>query len=412
MSNLAAAPIRRPELLFIFITVLVDVISMGIVVPVLPQLVLGFLGQDFTSAADMLGLFISVWALMQFVASPVIGALSDHFGRRPIVLVSNLALATDHLIMAFAPALWVLFVGRVLSGICSATVSTAYAYIADTTPQDRRAGAYALLSTAFGLGFVLGPVLGGFLGHLDLRLPFLVAAALGLANFLYGFFILPESLPSHLRVPFSLRSANPLISLRLLRRSSQLSRLGVVSFILHTAQQVLPACAVLYMTYRYGWDGPQIGLTLAAVGISYVIIQGGIMRPLSKRLPEKTLATIGFVMGIAGFWTYGSASVGIVFLIGIPIMEMWSLAQPSVYALMTKEVEVGEQGRLQGANSCLLGLAGFFGPWIFAKLFAIGVDPEVGLSAPGLPFFVAAVLMLFGLVAVLGLKGRDKATRA
>jgi DHA1 family tetracycline resistance protein-like MFS transporter len=385
---------------------------MGIVVPVLPQLVLGFLGQDFTSAADMLGLFISVWALMQFVASPVIGALSDHFGRRPIVLVSNLALATDHLIMAFAPALWVLFVGRVLSGICSATVSTAYAYIADTTPQDRRAGAYALLSTAFGLGFVLGPVLGGFLGHLDLRLPFLVAAALGLANFLYGFFILPESLPSHLRVPFSLRSANPLISLRLLRRSSQLSRLGVVSFILHTAQQVLPACAVLYMTYRYGWDGPQIGLTLAAVGISYVIIQGGIMRPLSKRLPEKTLATIGFVMGIAGFWTYGSASVGIVFLIGIPIMEMWSLAQPSVYALMTKEVEVGEQGRLQGANSCLLGLAGFFGPWIFAKLFAIGVDPEVGLSAPGLPFFVAAVLMLFGLVAVLGLKGRDKATRA
>lgn len=409
---MAAAPIRRPELLFIFITVLVDVISMGIVVPVLPQLVLGFLGQDFTSAADMLGLFISVWALMQFVASPVIGALSDHFGRRPIVLVSNLALATDHLIMAFAPALWVLFVGRVLSGICSATVSTAYAYIADTTPQDRRAGAYALLSTAFGLGFVLGPVLGGFLGHLDLRLPFLVAAALGLANFLYGFFILPESLPSHLRVPFSLRSANPLISLRLLRRSSQLSRLGVVSFILHTAQQVLPACAVLYMTYRYGWDGPQIGLTLAAVGISYVIIQGGIMRPLSKRLPEKTLATIGFVMGIAGFWTYGSASVGIVFLIGIPIMEMWSLAQPSVYALMTKEVEVGEQGRLQGANSCLLGLAGFFGPWIFAKLFAIGVDPEVGLSAPGLPFFVAAVLMLFGLVAVLGLKGRDKATRA
>nr|WP_256440642.1 TCR/Tet family MFS transporter [Phyllobacterium sp. 628] len=399
-----ATPIRQPALIFIFVTVLLDVISMGIIVPVLPQLILGFLGDNFTSAADVLGILISVWALMQFVASPVIGALSDHFGRRPVVLASNLALAMDHLIMAFAPALWVLFIGRVLSGVCSATVSTAYAYIADTTPQDRRASAYAVLSTAFGLGFVLGPVLGGFLGHIDLRLPFLVAAALGLANFFYGFFVLPESLPSHLRVPFSLRSANPLVSLKLLRRSSQLSRLGVLSFILQTAQQVLPACAVLYMTYRYNWEGPQIGLALAGVGIVYILIQGGVMRPLSKKVSEKTLAMIGFLMGVAGFWIYGSASVGIMFLIGIPVMEMWSLAQPSIYALMTKEVEVDEQGRLQGANSCLLGLAGFLGPWSFAKLFAIGVDPQIGLNAPGLPFFIASVLMIFGFVVVIGLR--------
>ncbi|UIK01327.1 TCR/Tet family MFS transporter (plasmid) [Rhizobium leguminosarum] len=395
-------------MIFIFITVLLDVISMGIIVPVLPQLILGFTGNDFASAADMLGIFIAVWALMQFLASPVIGALSDHFGRRPVVLISNLALAIDHLIMAFAPALWVLFIGRVLSGICSATVSTAYAYIADTTSQDRRAGAYSVLSIAFGLGFVLGPVIGGFLGHFDLRLPFIAAAVLGFANFVYGALILPESLEPHLRVRFSLRSANPFVSLKLLRRTSQLSRLGILSFILHTAQQVLPACAVLYMSYRYNWDGRQIGLTLATVGGAYIVIQAGIMRPLSKRIPEKTLAAVGFLMGIAGFWTYGIASIGIIFLLAIPVMEMWSLAQPSVYALMTKEVEAEEQGRLQGANSCLLGLAGFFGPWVFAKLFAVGVNPDVGLNAPGLPFFVAAILMIVGLIVVLGLSNSSR----
>lgn len=395
---------RSPAFVFIFITVLLDVISMGIAVPVLPQLILGFTRNDFARAADMLGIFISVWALMQFVAAPIIGGLSDHFGRRPVVLVSNLALALDHLLMAFAPALWVLFIGRVLSGVCSATVSTAYAYIADTVPADHRAASYAVLSTAFGLGFVIGPALGGFLGHVDLRLPFLVAAALGLTNFLYGLLVLPESLTRDRRRPFSLRTANPLASVKFLTQSGQLARLGVLSFILQTAQQVLPACAVLYMTYRYDWQGPQIGMALAGVGIAYILIQGGVMRPLSKRVPEKTLAIAGFLMGAIGFSIYGSASIGMMFLIGIPVMELWSLAQPSVYALMTKEAPDSEQGRLQGANASLLGLAGLFGPWFFAKLFAVGVDPTIGLDIPGLPFFVASLLMAVGLIVVVRLR--------
>ena len=399
---------RTPALIFIFITVLLDVLSMGIVVPVLPQLILGFTGSDFAKAADMLGIFLSVWALMQFVAAPILGGLSDHFGRRPVVLVSNLALALDHMLMAFAPALWVLFVGRVLSGVCSATIPTAYAYIADTVPTEHRAGSYAVLSTAFGLGFVLGPVLGGFLGDVDLRLPFFAAAALGLANFVYGLLVLPESLTRDRRRPFSLRTANPLAAVRFLGQSNQLTRLGVLSFILQTAQQVLPACAVLYMTYRYDWQGPQIGMALAGVGSAYIIIQGGVMRPLSKLIPEKTLAIAGFVMGAVGFSIYGSASVGLMFLIGIPVMELWSLAQPSVYALMSKEVSESEQGRLQGANSSLLGLAGLLGPWFFAKLFAIGVDPTIGLSSPGLPFFVAAFLMVGGLVVVMGLNSSPR----
>ncbi|WP_280952383.1 MFS transporter [Phyllobacterium myrsinacearum] len=405
MGTLAVLSIRRPALIFIFITVLLDVVSMGVVVPVLPQLVLGFLGNDFSRAADLLGVFISVWAFSHFIASPVVGGLSDHFGRRPIILLSNLTLAMDHFLMAFAPALWVLFIGRALSGICSATVSTAYAYISDVTPGDKRAGSFAVLSTAFGLGFVVGPAIGGFLGQYDIRLPFLVAALLGLANFIYGLIILPESLAAGLRVPFSLQVANPLVSLRLFRRSNQLSRLGFLSFIMQMAQQVLPACAVLYMTYRYQWQVTQIGMALAYVGAVYIAIQSGVMRPLSNRVSEKTLAIVGFLAGTIGLWIYGVASAGVIFLAAIPIMEFWSLAQPSIYALMTKEVDAAEQGRLQGANSSVLALAGLLGPGLFAKLFAIGVNPEIGLNMPGLPFFVAAALMLLGLLVVIGLRG-------
>lgn len=400
---------RSPAFLFIFFTVLLDMLSIGIIIPVLPKLILHFTGGEFDRAAETLGLFMSVWALMQFLASPVIGALSDRFGRRPVILASNLGLGLDYLLMALAPALWVLFVGRVLAGIFSATVSAAQAYIADITPQEKRAGAFGMLGAAFGLGFVLGPALGGILGHYDLRLPFFAAAGMSLANFLYGYFVLPESLKPELRSPFRLKSVNPATTLALLRRTPELSRLGVITFLIMLAHQVLPACAVLYMGLRYGWQEREVGFMLAGVGVAGMIVQGGLVRPVVKAIGEKRAMLLGLAAGAAGFALYGWAPTGAIFLIGVPVMALWGFAQPSVTALMTKEVSPEEQGRLQGASASLGGLSGMVGPWAFAYVFAHAVDPVRGLDLPGLPFYLATGLMIVGIVFGLGIRPRDPA---
>ncbi|MBB4063500.1 TCR/Tet family MFS transporter [Gellertiella hungarica] len=395
---------RSPAFIFIFLTVLLDMLSIGIIIPVLPKLILHFTGGEFNRAAEMLGIFMSVWALMQFIASPVIGALSDRFGRRPVILASNLGLGLDYLLMALAPALWVLFVGRVLAGIFSATVSAAQAYIADITPPEKRAASFGMLGAAFGLGFVLGPAVGGILGHYDLRLPFFAAAAMSLANFLYGFFVLPESLKPELRAPFRPRSVNPATTLALLRRTPELGRLGFITFIIMLAHQVLPACAVLYMGLRYGWQEREVGFLLAGVGVAGMIVQGGLVRPVVKAIGEKKAMLLGLTAGAMGFALYGWAPTGAVFMMGVPVMALWGFAQPSVTALMTKEVSAEEQGRLQGASASLGGLSGMIGPWAFAYAFAYAVDPVNGLNLPGLPFFAASVLMVLGLAAGLGVR--------
>lgn len=395
---------RSPALIFIFLTVLLDMLSIGIIIPVLPKLILFFTGGEFNRAAEMLGIFMSVWALMQFVASPVIGALSDRFGRRPVILASNLGLGLDYLLMALAPALWVLFVGRILAGVFSATVSAAQAYIADITPPEKRAGAFGMLGAAFGLGFVLGPAVGGILGHCDLRLPFFAAAGMSLANFLYGFFVLPESLKPELRAPFRLRSVNPVTTLSLLGRSPELKRMGVICFLIMLAHQVLPACAVLYMGLRYGWQEREVGFLLAGVGVAGMIVQGGLVRPVVKAVGERQAMLIGLLAGAAGFGIYGWAPTGAMFLIGIPVMALWGFAQPSVTALMTRQVAADEQGRLQGVTASLGGLSGMVGPWAFAYAFAYAVDPSRGLMLPGLPFFIATVLMLGGFLAGFGVR--------
>jgi MFS transporter, DHA1 family, tetracycline resistance protein len=402
--------VRPNAIRFIFLCVLLDVIAIGIIVPVLPGLLLKFVAGEFGRTADLLGIFMAIWALMQFFASPIVGSLSDRFGRRPVILMSNFALGLDYLLMAFAPALWLLFVGRTISGICSATIATAYAFIADITSEDERAGSYGVLASAFGIGFVIGPAMGGILGSYDLQLPFLAAAILSFANLVYGYFVLPETLPENRRAKQVSWTLNPFKPIAIFGRSSQLFRLGALSFLIQTAYQVLPTCSVLYMTYRYQWNEQTIGLVLAAVGMTYVFIQGGIMRPAAKSYPEKRIAMFGLLMGAIGFGIYGFASTGLVFIFSIPIMELWSLAQPSIYALMTKEVSPEEQGRLQGANSSLLGLSTLFGPWVFARLFAHGVDKEIGLDLPGLPFFVASGVMLIGLIVSVGLSSKPSDT--
>ncbi len=387
-------PLRRPALVFIFVTIVLDVLALGIIIPVFPTLIAGFFDGDAARAAEMLGVFGTIWALMQFLCSPVLGALSDRFGRRPVILLSNLGLGLDYLVMALAPNLVWLFVGRMISGVTAASFTTAGAYIADVTPPERRAAGFGVQGAAFGIGFVLGPALGGLLGSVDPHLPFWVAGGLSLANAAYGFVVLPESLPRERREPFSWRRANPMGSLALLRSHAQLAGLAVVTLLSYLAHEVLPAVFVLYAGFRFGWDGLTVGLTLAGVGVCSAIVQGGLVRPVVARIGERRALLIGLVFGAGGFAVYGLAPAGNFLWLGIPVMAVWGLFGPSVQSLMTRRVGPTQQGQLQGAMHGLRGVSGMIGPGLFTLSFAYAIGSDHAWQLPGAPFLLAAVLLV------------------
>jgi DHA1 family tetracycline resistance protein-like MFS transporter len=367
-------------------------------VPVLPKLVVSFEGGDTARAAQMFGLFGTVWALMQFVASPVLGALSDRFGRRPVLLLSTLGLGLDYLLMAWAPTIEWLLLGRVISGITAATFATAGAYIADVTPPERRAGAFGMLGAAFGVGFVLGPAFGGLLGHADPRLPFWVAGGFSLVNSLYGLFVLPESLAHDRRAPFAWRRANPVGSLQLLRSHPELFGLAATNFLGYVAHEVLPSTFVLYTSYRLGWDDRAMGLFLAAVGLGGLVVSGGLVRPIVSRLGERRALYTGLACGAAAFAIYGLAPTSALLCMGLPLQSLWGLANPTSQALMTRHVDPSEQGQLQGANASLRGIAGLIGPGLFTQTFALFIGAGAAWHLPGAPFLVAATLLATALV--------------
>jgi DHA1 family tetracycline resistance protein-like MFS transporter len=394
MSEPQSAPApRRAALAFIFITIVLDMLALGMIVPVLPKLVETFVGGDTAEAAKIYGVFGTVWALMQFVFSPVLGALSDRYGRRTVILLSNFGLGLDYVVMALAPTVGWLLVGRVISGITAASFSTAGAYIADVTPPEKRAAGFGMLSVGFGLGFVLGPAVGGVLGVVDPRLPFWVAAGLSLTNAMYGLFVLPESLPPERRTSFSWRRANPLGSLALLRSHQELSGLASVSFIGDIAHEALPTTFVLYASYRYGWDARTMGLTIATVGACSAAVGGGLVRPVVARLGERTALLVGLVFGTLGFTIYGLATNGTIFWMGVPAQGLWGLYGPSLQGLMTRRVEPSEQGQLQGAIGSLRGVAFMIGPGLFTQTFASFIGPRASWHLPGAPFLLAALLL-------------------
>jgi MFS transporter, DHA1 family, tetracycline resistance protein len=392
---IAAAP-RRAALAFIFVTIVLDMLALGMIIPVLPHLIADFMGGDTAGAARVYGLFGTAWALMQFLSMPVMGALSDRFGRRRVILISNLGLGLDYVLMALAPGLAWLFAGRVISGICAASVSTGMAYVADVTPVERRSAAFGALGVAFGLGFVLGPALGGLLGSVDPRLPFWAAAAFSLLNALYGLFVLPESLPPARRRAFEWRRANPLGSLRLLRSHPGLFGLAGVVFLSNLAHAALPATFVLYADYRYGWGARDVGFMLAVIGICSAIVQGGLVGPLVRRFGERRVLLGGLACGTAGFAVYALAPTGLVFLAGVPVVALWGLASPAAQGLMTRRVGAGEQGELQGANGSVLGIATMIGPGLFAGTFAWFIGDGARLHVPGAAFLLASVLLAAG----------------
>ena len=385
---------RKAALTFIFIMVMLDVMAIGIIIPVLPKLVESMSGGNTARAAEIYGIFGTAWGLMQFVFSPILGALSDRYGRRPVLLLSTFGLGLDYILMAIAPTLVWLFIGRIISGITAANFSTANAYIADVTPPEARAGAFGLIGAAFGIGFVLGPALGGIMGDIDPRLPFWLAAVLSLANVAYGYFVLPESLPPERRMGFAWSRANPVGSLRLLARHRELLGLAGVAFLYHLAHVVLPAVAVLYTSYRYGWDGKTMGLSLAAVGVASGIVQAGLIRPTIARLGERPTLLLGLLCGTAGFAIYGLATTSMGFWAGIPVMALWGLAGAASMGIMSRHVGGSEQGQLQGSNSSLMALAGIFGPLLFSYVFAHSIATDAAWQLPGAPFLLASAMLL------------------
>ena len=383
---------------FILVTITLDILSMSLAIPVLPPLIQHMAGGSAAAAAHAVGIFATGWALMQFLFSPVQGALSDRFGRRPVILLSNLGLGLNGILMALAPDLSWLFVGRIISGITAASFSSAGAYIADITPPEKRAARFGLVSVAFGFGFITGPVAGALLGAINPRLPFWVAAGLSLTNFLFGLLVLPESLPLERRARWSWRRANPVGALYLLRSQPGLSSLAVVQLLGMVAQNALPTITVLYAINRYGFTIKQLSWLLGTMGISSALVGGVLTGPVVQLLGERRAVLTGLVFGAAGFAFMGTATTPFLLLLALPVLALRGFADPALTALMTRKVLPSEQGRLQGASSSLVGIAGLFGPTIYTESYAYFATAHHGWNIPGMPFLIAAGLLTLAFV--------------
>ena len=388
-------------MLFIIVTVMLDFLAFGIIAPVLPDLIKTFEGGNIARASDMVGYFGLIWNLMQFLFLPVLGAWSDRFGRRPVILISCLGLGLDYIFMALAPSLKWLFVGRLISGITASNVSTAFAYITDISAPAERAKRFGMLGAAFGVGFVVGPAVGGLLGQYNLRAPFWAAAGLSLANFLYGLFVLPESLGKEKRAKTAWHMANPLGSLTLLRSHPELAGLSLVVILYYLAHQALQSVWVLYTEYRYAWNQRSIGLSLAVVGVCAAIVSGGLVGPYVKKFGERFSLTSGLFYGVLGFVGFGIAWRGWGALASIPFIALWGVAGPAMQSLMSQRVDASSQGKLQGAINSLRALTGMVGPVLFTQVFSATIAKDAKWHVPGAAYYLAATLLLSAMVAAV-----------
>lgn len=382
---------RKAAVAFIFATALMDILALGLMIPVLPNLVKQFAGGDTATAAQYTLLFAVTWGVMQFFFGPIQGMLSDRFGRRPVLLISIFGLGVDYLFMALAPTLALLYVGRIINGVTSASFATANAYVADVTAPQDRAKAFGLMGAAFGIGFVLGPGLGGILGDINLRLPFFVSAGLALTNWLYGFFVLPESLPKAKRTPkLNWARANPISSLSMFRAYPNLLGLSGVYFLFQIAHNVFPSVFVLFVGYKFGWGPGAASRMLVATGVLSILVQTLVVGRVVKAIGERGALLVGLISAVLAFATYGFAPTPFWFFAGIPTGALSALIGPGLQSLMSRRVSASEQGRLQGVNSAIMGICAIAGPMIYLSTLAFSVRSDRSLHLAGLPILIAA----------------------
>ncbi|HEY7853361.1 MAG TPA: TCR/Tet family MFS transporter [Caulobacteraceae bacterium] len=399
-------PRRQAALGFIFMAVVLDVLALGITAPVLPSLIKQLINGDAAQAARYVGWFAAIWAVMQLVASPIIGALSDRFGRRPVLLASMFGQAADYVVMALAPTVGWLLIGRIFSGVTASSFSTANAYIADITPPEKRAARFGVLSAAFGIGFIAGPAIGGLLGQIDPRAPFWGAGAVCLLNGLYGLFLVPESLKAEHRAKFSVKLANPVGSFDLYAARPGLLALACIYFIYYLAHQVLQSTWVPYASYRYQWPAWIMGVSFVVVGAGSIAVQAGLVKPFVARFGERGALAAGLFAGTLGFGLFGLAPRGWMFLAAIPVFSCMGLVGPGIQGLMSRQVGPTEQGRLGGANTGVMAIASMIGPIFFTEIFARSIGRWAPWAPVGLAFYAACALLAGALILALAVQRR------
>lgn len=400
----------KHALLFILITIFIDTVSFGIIIPVLPTLIAQLGETSISDAAAIGGRLMFVFALMQFVFAPILGSLSDRFGRRPVLLLSLAVLGIDYIIMGFASSLLWLFIGRMLAGAAAATFSTANAYIADITSEEERASKFGLIGAAWGIGFVLGPALGGLLGEFDTRLPFFVAAGLALVNVLYGFFVLPETLAPENRRPFTIARANPIGAIRAMSAFPVVAGLLFAYLVYMVAHDANPSTWTYYVLHKFSWSTSEIGLALAVVGLSGAIVSGTCVGPTVKALGEARTAYLGLVLTAVSFFGYAFATEGWMLYPAIAVGAAMGLIMPALRSIMSAAVPANQQGELQGATASIQGLTMIFSPLIMTQTFSYFSSDAAPIVFPGAAYFLAGVLCLLMIFIVMAVLRRHPVT--
>lgn len=389
---------KNAGVFFIVVTILFDCIGFGIIIPIMPALIKELTGANLSEASEYGGILLTTYSLMMFVCSPILGALSDQLGRRPVLLISLFGMAVDYLFLSFAHTITLLFIGRIIAGLCGASITTASAYIADVSPPEKRAQNFGLIGAAFGLGFIIGPVLGGLFSQFGTRVPFMVAGALSLINWLYGYFILPESLKPELRRPFEWKRANPIGALMQIKRYPSLIGLLVALLILYIAAQATQTVWAFYTQEKFGWDEKWIGYSLGFVGVMVSIVQGGLIRIIIPKYGQKKSIMIGLSLYVVGFVLFAFASKGWMMFAFIVPYALAGITGPAIQGIISTNVKANEQGELQGIMTSFMSLASIIGPLLMSYLFAHFTSRTSSIYFPGAPFMMGAVLTCVSIV--------------
>jgi len=394
---------------FIFITMLIDITGWGIIIPVIPKLIKELIHGDISEAAKIGGWLTFAYAITQFVFAPLVGNLSDKFGRRPIILISLFAFSMDYLLLAFAPTITWIFIGRIIAGITGASITTASAYIADVSTPENRAKNFGMIGAAFGLGFIIGPVIGGLLGQYGSRVPFYAAAVLCLLNFLYGYFILPESLSKDNRREFSLKRANPIGAFMNLRKYPKLIGLVVSIFLLYTASHAVHSNWSYFTMYKFNWDEKMVGISLGAIGLLVGIVQGGLIRVINPKLGNEKSIYVGMALYTVGMFLFATATQSwMMFAFLIPYC-LGGIAGPAMQAVISSQVPANEQGEIQGTLSSLMSASAIVGPPMMSTVFYYFTHKEAPFQFAGAPFVLGGFLMLLStIIAYLSFRKTNK----